>query len=261
MSAERLQKIMAQAGLGSRRSCEALIEQGRVTVNGRVARLGASADAQADEIRVDGEALPAPRRQVWLVLHKPGGVVSSRAAQGDRQTVCDLVPEGRGLYPVGRLDLDSEGLVLLTNDGALAERLTHPRYGHEKEYRVLLDRVPEAEQLEAWRKGVVLPDGVRTRPARVWRAQDAGPGAWIGVVLQEGRKRQLRETARALGLRVRRLVRTRLGTLELGRLAPGEWRRLTPAEVRTLARGRAAGPRRGLRRGERPSGRGKHGDG
>ena len=261
MAPERLQKILAQAGLGSRRSCETLIAQGRVTVNGRVAGLGVNADAGADAIRVDGERLPAPKETVWLVLHKPPGVVSSRAPQGERKTVCDLVPGGRSLYPVGRLDLGSEGLVLLTNDGALAARLTHPRYGHEKEYRVLLDRAPDAAQLEAWRRGVVLPESGRTRPARVWRAQDAGAGAWIGVVLQEGRKRQLREIARALGLRVRRLVRTRLGPLKLGALRPGEWRGLTPEEVRALARVRGADAQPGLPRGGRPPRRAKHGDG
>jgi 23S rRNA pseudouridine2605 synthase len=233
--AERVQKVMARAGLGSRRACEALILAGRVTVNGRIPELGATVDPSQDEIRLDGERLPKAESHTYVALNKPVGVVSTVRAQDDRATVRGLVPLPERLYPVGRLDVDSEGLVLLTNDGELANRLTHPKYGHEKEYRVLLNRLPDDAQLAAWRHGVVLDDGARGLPAAVTRERDAGEAsAWIRVVMREGRKRQIRETARALGLRVRRLVRVRLGNLRLGELKPGEWRHLTPAEVRHL---------------------------
>lgn len=234
MTAERLQKILARAGLGSRRSCEALLLAGRVTVNGRPAELGSRADPLIDDIRLDGERLPRDAPALYVVLHKPRGVVTSLRQQGPRPTVRQLVARPGRLVPVGRLDVDSEGLILLTNDGDLVLRLTHPRFGHEKEYRVWVDRRPDAAQLEAWRRGVVLADGVCTGPAEVEVERSTGRGACVRVVLREGRKRQIRETARALGLRVQRLVRTRLGPLGLGDLRPGEWRELTAQEVRRL---------------------------
>ncbi len=239
--AERVQKAMARAGLGSRRACEALILAGRVTVNGRTPELGATVDPLRDEIRLDGERLPKAESPVYVALNKPVGVVSTVRAQDGRATVRGLVPLPERLYPVGRLDADSEGLVLLTNDGELANRLTHPKYGHEKEYRVLLNRLPDDAQLAAWRHGVVLEDGARGLPAAVQRETPAADAsAWIRVVMREGRKRQIRETARTLGLRVRRLVRVRLGNLRLGELKPGEWRHLTAAEVRHLDEGQPA---------------------
>ncbi len=255
MTAERLQKILARAGLGSRRSCEALILAGRVTVNGRTAELGSRADTLSDDIRLDGERLPHEAPATYVVLHKPRGVETSLRRQGPRPTVRQLVARAERLVPVGRLDVDSEGLILLTNDGDLALRLTHPRFGHEKEYRVWVDRLPDAAQLEAWRRGVVLADGVRTEPATVHVVRSKGRGACVQVVLREGRKRQIRETARALGLRVQRLVRTRLGPLELGDLRPGEWRELTAPEVRRLkeAVGKAAPGRPRLAAGKAES--------
>ena len=234
MSAERLQKALAQAGLGSRRKCEDLIRAGRVRVNGSVALLGSSADPAVDDIRVDGARLVIPSEFTYIALYKPVGVVSSLRAQGNRQTVVDLVDVRARLYPVGRLDVDSEGLVLLTNDGQVANRLTHPRYGHEKEYRVLVAPAPGSEQLEAWRRGITLEDGKRARPARVTVEKKAGDAAWVRVVMQEGRKRQIRDTARLLGMRVQRLVRVRVGEIGLGGLQPGEWRRLTRREIRQL---------------------------
>jgi 23S rRNA pseudouridine2605 synthase len=231
---QRIQKILAQAGLGSRRACEELIAQGRVTVNGQRAELGAKADPQTDRILLDGKPVKAPEAPVYIALHKPRGVISAAESPDTRQTVRDLVPVPGHLYPVGRLDVDSEGLILLTNDGELTNRLTHPRYEHEKEYRVLVARHPEQEQLEAWQHGVVLEHGHKAAPAKVWVEALYGKGAWLRVVMHEGRKRQIRETAGLIGLPVVRIVRVRIGTLELGRLKPGEWRQLTSTEVAAL---------------------------
>ncbi len=250
---ERLQKLLAQAGHGSRRACEDLILQGRVLVNGRRAELGQKADLTRDTVTLDGEPLARPEKLTYIVLHKPRGVVSSREAQGDRQTVVDLVPQRLRLYPVGRLDLDSEGLILLTNDGDLANHLTHPRYNVEKEYEVLVKGDPDSERLNAWRRGVVLEDRetgkrVRTRPADVRRESGAGGSAWLRVIMREGRKHEIRDTGATLGLPVERLIRVRLGSLTLGKLRAGEWRELTAAEVRALKQSAAtpapAAPRR-----------------
>jgi len=251
---QRLQKILAQAGLGSRRACEELIREGRVTVDGRAAVLGGSADPANEEIRVDGEPLPKPEASVYVALNKPVGVVSSLVAQGDRSTVCDLVDLPIRLYPVGRLDVDSEGLILLTNDGDTTFRLTHPKYGHEKEYRVLLSRAPDEEQIEAWRRGVVLPDGEKALPASVDVAESLGRKAWVKVVMRQGRKRQIRETARVLGLRVERLVRVRIDGLGLGNLKPGQWRRLSAGEIERLKSGSVRRKAPAARRGN-PGGR------
>ncbi|MBI4770464.1 MAG: rRNA pseudouridine synthase [Chloroflexi bacterium] len=242
MSHERLQKILARAGLGSRRACEALIEQGRVRVNGQVARLGQGADPARDQIQVDGAPLPAPQRPVYIALNKPAGVVCSRAAQDDRPTVIELVPRPERLYPVGRLDADSEGLVLLTNDGALAQRLTHPRYGHEKEYRVLVAGDPDERQLQAWRRGVRLPRhgpevAWQSTPAAVTRERQTEGGRWLRVVMREGRKRQIRAIGAALGLPVLRIVRVRIGAVKLGDLRTGAHRELAGWEVERLRRG------------------------
>ncbi len=257
MTPERLQKIMASAGIASRRACEELIRAGRVTVNGRPAALGGKADPRRDDIRVDGKPLAGSEPRVYIALHKPRGVVSSLDPQGNRETVRDLVPGAARLYPVGRLDLDSEGLILMTNDGDLALRLTHPRYGCEKEYRVLLTRRPDEEQLMTWRRGVVLEGGARTAPALVRVESPAGRGAWVRVVMGEGRKREIREVATRLGLRVVRLQRIRIGTLLLGTLRPGQARDLSNAEVRALAESarspRAARVARPVKRLGRPA--------
>ncbi len=262
---ERLQKLLAQAGHGSRRACEALILQGRVVVNGRPAELGQKADPAVDRIVVDGEPLNAPEQLTYIALHKPAGVVSSREPQGPRETVLDLVPTKVRLYPVGRLDLDSEGLTLLTNDGDLANRLTHPSHNVEKEYRVLVKGHPDEDQLDAWRRGVVLIDREtgdrwRTRPAKVWRDDAPGPTTWLRVVMQEGRKHEIREIGTTLSLPVLRLIRVRIGSLELGDLRTGEWRSLDEREVRSL-RGPSTAPRRSGSTTRRPaSGARKPGD-
>lgn len=235
MPEERVQKILSRAGLGSRRSCELLIAAGRVKVNGQVVVLGAKADADRDEIVVDNHPIPKlSSKKLYIALHKPRGVLSDDARDDDRKTVFDLVPVSEHLFVVGRLDYDSEGLILLTNDGELTNRLTHPRYGHEKEYRVLLYNRPDEEQLETWRRGVVLEDGSRTAPAKVMIESVAGKGVWLRVIMREGKKRQIRETGKTIGLPVQRIVRIRIGSVLLGQLKPGEWRDLTPKEVSEL---------------------------
>lgn len=234
MAQERLQKILARAGYGSRRSCEKLIEAGRVTVNGQVIALGAKADPAHDKIRLDGAPIKPPETFSYIALNKPRGVLSSTQRENDLRTVLDLVPSKERLYPVGRLDLDSEGLILLTNDGALANTLTHPRYGHEKEYRVLVARHPDQKQLAAWRRGVVLSDGYKTQPVNVRVERLHGKGAWLRVIMTEGRKRQIRETTAQLGLPVAKLIRVRIGSLYLGKMKPKQWRHLEDAEVTAL---------------------------
>jgi 23S rRNA pseudouridine2605 synthase len=231
---ERIQKILARSGLGSRRACEELIEAGRVTVDGKVAVLGSKADPQTAHILVDGKSIRTAETLKYIALYKPRGVLSTVHAPDSRTTVRELVNEPEHLYPVGRLDVDSEGLVLLTNDGELANRLTHPRYGHEKEYRVLVARRPDEEQMAAWRHGVVLEDGHRTAPAQVHFESASGKGAWLRVILREGRKRQIRETGSQIGLPVVRIVRIRIGSLMLGALKPGQSRQLSMDELREL---------------------------
>lgn len=234
MTPERLQKVLSRSGLSSRRRCESLIRDGRVTVNGKVAELGCSVDPRLDEICVDGKRIQPPERYVYIALYKPVGVLSSLKSQGGRETVGDLVDHTSRLYPVGRLDAESEGLILMTNDGELTNLLSHPRYGHEKEYRVLLNKRASAQQIQAWRRGVVLPDGTRSLRARCWMENPGGDNAWLRVVLRQGRKRQIRETARTLGLKVLRLIRIRIGGLWLGDLQPGEWRMINEFEVVAL---------------------------
>ena len=239
---ERLQKIMAQAGYGSRRSCEELIEAGRVLVNGKRAELGTKADPAKDSIQIDGRRIEQREELVYIALNKPRGVLSDVDPNDPRPTVRGLVPVEGHLFAIGRLDLNSEGLILMTNDGMLANKLTHPRYGHEKEYKVLVATRPDDEQLQTWRRGVVLEDGYRTAPAQVDVESLAGKGTWLRVVLREGRKRQIREVGRRIGLPVAKILRVRIGTVQLGGLKSGEWRYLTAQEVESLKeahRGRA----------------------
>lgn len=232
---ERLQKIMARAGYGSRRANEELIAAGRVLVNGRVAQLGSKADPEKDEIIVDGAPLKKiPSRHVYIALHKPRQVLSDSGAEDNRTTVRDLVPVPGHLFTVGRLDYDSEGLILLTTDGDLANQLTHPRYGHEKEYRVLVGVRPDEKQMAALRHGVVLEDGHRTMPAQVTIEETTAKSVWMKFILKEGRKRQIREMGERIGLPVQRIMRMRIGTLLLGNLKPGEWRYLSLEEVKRL---------------------------
>ncbi len=243
---ERLQKVMAQAGIASRRACEDLIRQGRVQVNGQVVtEMGTKVDPARDRIAVDGQPLTQAAKRVYLVLNKPPGYLSTAHDDRGRPTVMDLVPGGERLYPVGRLDADSEGLLLLTNDGSLTQRLTHPRYQHEKEYLVLVRGRPSPETLRQLREGIELEDG-RTSPARVvvLRREERESldlerpprgTAWLRMILREGRKRQIRRMCATVGHPVQRLIRVRMGPLTLGELPPGQWRRLSKGEIRALA--------------------------
>jgi len=233
---ERLQKILAQAGYGSRRACEDFITAGRVRVNGQIASLGQKADSAIDKITVDGRPIAAAEKLIYIALYKPRNVLSTVESErgDDRQTVRNLVEVSEHVHPVGRLDFESEGLVLMTNDGDLTNKLTHPRFGHQKEYRVLLAKRPDREQLEAWKRGVVLEDGYKTEPAEVRFETAQGKGAWVRVVMGEGRKRQIRETCGQLGLPVVRILRVRIGSLRLGNLKPRQWRYLTTEEVEEL---------------------------
>jgi 23S rRNA pseudouridine2605 synthase len=229
-----LQKVLAGAGVASRRDCEELISAGRVTVNGRVVRvLGARVDPDQDEIAIDGRPVAKTEQRTYLMLNKPRGVVSTAEDTHGRPTVVELVGAEARVFPVGRLDLESEGLLLLTDDGALTQRLTHPSFAVEKEYRALLNSLPSPDALRAWRTGVDL-DGVPTSPAWVDLIEQTDEGAWVRVVLHEGRKRQIREVARLLGYEVLRLIRVREGPLALGDLPSGAWRALTSEEVAAL---------------------------
>jgi 23S rRNA pseudouridine2605 synthase len=232
---ERLQKILARSGLGSRREAERFIQQGRVTVNGAVATLGARADLYRDKIKVDGKLIRQPS-PLYYLFHKPKGLITSMHDPQGRPSLGDwLEPLGkRGrLFPVGRLDFNSSGLLLLTNDGELAQRLTHPRYGIRRTYRVKLNACPSGRELELLRKGIQLEDGV-TAPARVRIAQTLKKNAWLEVEIHEGRYREVRRMFQALGYLVEKLIRVRFGPIRLGSLAPGQGRPLLPAEIIAL---------------------------
>jgi 23S rRNA pseudouridine2605 synthase len=234
MAEERIQKLLSRAGYGSRRGCEKFIEAGRVTVNGEKVTLGAKADPKQDDIRLDGKLIGKPEKKVYIALNKPRNMLSLDAPDDPRPSVFDIVKDERHLYPVGRLDYDSEGLVLLTNDGRLADRLTHPRYEHDKQYEVRVTRRPDEEQLEIWRRGVVLEDGYRTLPAVVEVKSMTKSGAWLLVTLREGKNRQIRRMGARIGLPVRQIRRIRIGPLELGKLQPGNYRYLKPEEIQEL---------------------------
>lgn len=232
---ERIQKILSRAGFGSRRACEVLIEEGRVRVNSEVAQLGGKADAALDKIFVNNQPIPrSDNPKTYIALYKPRGVLSDIDPNDPRTTVRDLVPVPGHLFCVGRLDFDSEGLILLTDDGELANRLTHPRYGHDKEYRVFVASRPDNEQLAILKRGVVLADGHRTLPAKVFVEGTAGKGTWLNVILREGRKRQIREMCSQIGLLVQRIIRVRISTLNLGELKPSQWRYLRKEEIKQL---------------------------
>ncbi len=233
-SSERLQKVLANAGVASRRRSEELIRQGRVSVNGRVvSEMGTKVNPARDEIRVDGQRLEVATNYIYIMLNKPQGVLSTMADDRGRQAIGDIMPVPTRLYPVGRLDSDSQGLILLTNDGRLANLLTHPRYKHEKEYRAVVNGDLSDETLVAWKRGVVLDDKP-TAPAQVEVLRKDKHSTLLRIVMREGRKRQIRRVAALLGHPVRELTRVRLGPLYLGTLETGQWRYLTPREIGAL---------------------------
>jgi 23S rRNA pseudouridine2605 synthase len=231
MERERVQKVLARAGIGSRRHCEELIEDGVVTVNGVTATLGDKVDADVDTIEVDGVPVGIAPGLVYYLLNKPAGVVTTAADTHGRPTVVELVPAEPRVFPVGRLDQDSEGLLLLTNDGSLTHRLTHPSFGVEKEYLAEVEGEPSRGALRRLRDGVELEDGV-TAPAKV----SAVAPNLLRITIHEGRNRQVRRMCEAVGHPVVRLGRSRIGTLTDRVLKPGQWRLLLPAEVRELER-------------------------
>ncbi|MFM7677325.1 MAG: pseudouridine synthase, partial [Roseiflexaceae bacterium] len=256
MAPERLQKVLASAGIASRRDCEVLIAEGRIVVNGEVVQVaGTRVDPDVDEILVDGRPLGARQPRTYIVFHKPVGVVSTTEDPQGRPTVTSMVDVPQRLHLVGRLDFASEGLMLLTDDGAITQALTHPSHQVEKEYHALLNATPSADDLRDWRKGITLPaledegsdndnyDGemdtaggatITTAPAWVTVMDQGDAGAWLRIVLHEGRKRQIRRVAKALGYDVLRLIRVREGPIELGDLPAGAWRPLSEEEVTKL---------------------------
>ncbi len=231
----RLQKFLAHAGVASRRAAEEIIAAGRVSVNKKIiTQLGTKVNPRQDDVRVDGKKITLPQKHVYIMLNKPRYVLSTtRDGWGDRKTVLDLVDVPERVFPVGRLDFESEGLILLTNDGELAQKLTHPSYRHEREYEVLLDRNLDRDALRRWRAGGFEVDGKPVAPMKVERLRSDAPN-WLRITLTEGRKRQIREVAEQLGYPVITLVRVRFGSLKLGNLKPGAWRHLSPREVDQL---------------------------
>jgi 23S rRNA pseudouridine2605 synthase len=230
---ERLQKLLAAAGVGSRRACDELIAQGRVTVDGEVAELGQRVDPHRADVRVDGERVNVNPELIYLVLNKPRGYVTTAEDPEGRPTVLDLVDVGQRIFPVGRLDMDTEGLLLLTNDGTLTHALTHPSYEVERTYIAQVVGRPSRGQLSSLRRGVDLDDGpARARSVR--SLGDAKGRAMLELVLTEGRKREVRRMLDAVGLPVERLARTAYGGVELGDLRQGRWRPLTQQEIGRL---------------------------
>jgi 23S rRNA pseudouridine2605 synthase len=233
---ERLHKVLAHAGVESRRAAEEMIAAGRVSVNGqKVTTLGTKVDPERDVITVDGKPIPRRVKKIYLMLNKPPGYITTVNDPEHRPTVMELVPHSSRIYPVGRLDASSEGLILMTNDGEFANLLAHPRYSYEKEYHVAVPGTIREEDLRALREGVDI-DGGRTSPAQVRVLSSDGKLTWFSMTIHEGRNRQIRRMLHALGYRVERLVRMRIGPLWLGSLPRGGYRFLTPAEVRSLKR-------------------------
>jgi 23S rRNA pseudouridine2605 synthase len=253
----RLQKILSTAGIASRRTAETLIVEGRVTVNGKtVSELGSKADPDKDDIRVDGRRVKTAARRRYLLMYKPRGYITTRADPEQRPTVIDLLTKGgvrEYIYPVGRLDYDSEGLLLLTNDGELAAQLTHPRHGIGREYHVRVRGVPDDRAIDKLRNGVSL-DGEKTAPAQVdlQKTIEAANGldAILSIVIYEGRNRQVRRMCEAVGHPVKKLKRVRIGPIKDDHIRPGEFRDLDEREIAALKKDakkispRPAGPTR-----------------
>ena len=233
---ERLQKVLARAGVGSRRAVEEMIERGRIQVNGTRARLGQRVDPSKDEVKVDGSVVPLRGDLVHFLLNKPVGVVSTADDPEGRPTVVEIVETDTRVWPVGRLDIDTEGAIIVTNDGDLTLRLTHPRFGVTKTYVAEVQGSLGPKAARALAKGVELDDGP-TAPAQVKIMERASGGSVVELVLSEGRNRQARRMLEHVGHPVRRLVRTAIGPLKLGRLKQGTYRKLSPLEVQLLYKG------------------------
>ena len=228
---ERLQKVLARAGIGSRRASDELIEEGRVTVNGEIARLGRRVDPSVDKIAVNGVPVGVLPGLVHYLVNKPAGVVVTAADPEGRPTILELCPDEPRVFPVGRLDYSTEGLIICTNDGELAELLSHPRHGIDKEYLAQVRGAPSPSAIRRLREGVEIEPGVVTRPAKVAKIEDG----MLRITIHEGRNRQVRRMCEAIGHPVTRLVRTRIGPVTDPRLAPGTYRHLSIAEVRALS--------------------------
>ncbi len=253
---ERLQKILARAGVASRRGAEQIMVEGRVTLNGEVAReLGTKADLERDDVRVDGVRVKAAKGPVYLVLNKPRGYVTTRRDPEGRPTVMDLVPPVVGLFPVGRLDVTTEGLILLTNDGAFAERVSHPRYEVPRVYHAKVRGVPDAQTLGRLRRGVRV-EGETMAVDRV-RVIEAGTNAWVELALHEGKHHEVKRMLEAVGHPVSKLRRVAVGSVTTRGLEPGQFRALAREEVAALLRGgreRGGRERGGRERGGRERG-------
>ncbi len=235
---ERVQKLMAQANIGSRRACEQLIEQGRVQVNGKIIQLGDKADPEVDVIVVDGQKLklkPTPKR--YIAIYKPKHYLSTKSPHADdkRRTIYDLAPLDGHFFPVGRLDADSEGLMVLTNDGEAANRLTHPRYQHTKTYKVVVEGHPTTDTLDKWQMGIWLDDA-RTNRCYIRVLQSDKNTTTLRIIMTEGKKRQIRRIAAQLGHPVQSLLRTHIGQLGLGTMKKGDWFELEQEHIEALFR-------------------------
>ena len=235
MEKERLQKLLSKQGYGSRRACEKLISDKRVRLNNKIARLGDRGSLDEDLIEVDSDQISRKKiNKIYIALHKPQRILSEIKKQDDRRNISDLITLKEYLFIVGRLDYMSEGLLLLTNDGELTNKLTHPRYAHEKEYIVLIKNKPVQKQLNEWRKGVLLINKYHTKPTKVSIVKQNESDTWLKIIMKEGKKRQIRETGKLLGLPVQRIIRTRIASIELGTLKAGEWRYFTDQEIKEL---------------------------
>jgi pseudouridine synthase len=226
----RIHKYLAHSGVASRRHAEGMVERGEVVVNGKVATVGQVIDSETAKVTVLGKSVGIDQTLVYYLLNKPRGVVSAVTDPDGRRTVTSLVPGGHRLYPVGRLDYDSEGLMLLTNDGDLAYKMTHPKFEIEKTYHVLVKGVMTAKAVGYLESGVTI-EGQKTAPARVSIAETQPNNTWIDITIHEGRNRQIRKMCEAVGYPVMRLVRTHLGPWELGDLPVGKYRMLKPADI------------------------------